>query len=497
MHILKNGASSNEKVPDVAKGDIRVNTITEQWIRYAAEADQKCTHAIYSFFITMTIDYHELIKELENNYNNLLKAQAALGTFDAGKYGVTNAISFIESTKERIDSVANTMHLAVFQEFEEDYGHPYAKAWDIVETTTYAECTQKVLEIEALLSVRDESELIDRLDNVLSVDPYNLLMCIWSCAISKTYSPQLFARAQAIYRQLFHECEWDNPDIATACLYVQKRHAGESAVLEKTQELLSQGAWGAAGLRILASAANWLECYEAERFILLQKLNRNLEMLPIELERLSEHTQTCNNAPPLRNVQQGKFTIDVTPLSWDNDAWRGFFEKLHQRRSSLTYALAVSAQENTLRIPKEIAVPNTSNLLHVMKAVFEDEYDGDAWITFTTCTTISDSGEEEHTAYVAQSTECSCMAVLMRLVKIGKNLNIKCYTLYMPQNIPPLQEYKNAIALKDKGSLVVSSWENSLIDTMLSALQKMLNALPMTNLMSEQKSACLGDEIVF
>ena len=474
-----------------------MDTVTEQWLKYSVEADQKCSEAIYRFFTSAEVDYPELKGRLEDGCNKLYRARSAMGQYNASAYGITNTIRFLEETMERLDGFANTMHLAVFQELEEDYGHPYEKAWNIVAATTPAGCTQMVEELEALLSVRNANELMERLDRLLAVDPYRLLMCIWSCAIAQPYSAQLFSRAVAVFGQLFHETPQDNPDIAAACLYVQKRYAGETAVLEEVRKILSQGNWGAAGLRVLASAAQWLQCFGAEKSILQQKLSMNLEMEPVEQARLKALAQGRSNAPALREVQQDEFSFDIGALSWSDDVYKSFFDQLQQRGEALSYALAVRESENNLRIPKGVKLPPQEELFQVMVNLFDDEYEEDARITSIACTAISDAGNEAYTAYMAASLACPDMAVLMRLVKIGKNLSIKCYTLYLPQALPPLEEYGRVLSLKNKLSLAVSGWEASLIDTLLSALQKVLNASPMPDAVPSPMPKQSEGEIIF
>ena len=79
------------------------------------------------------------------------------------------------------------------------------------------------------------------------------------------------------------------------------------------------------------------------------------------------------------------------------------------------------------------------------------------------------------------------MGIFVHLVKIGKKVDIKFYTLLMPENLSADEQLQKALSLQKKLSPAVNMWESSLKDTTLIGIQQLLNAESQTRHTSENQ----------
>ena len=93
---------------------------------------------------------------------------------------------------------------------------------------------------------------------------------------------------------------------------------------------------------------------------------------------------------------------------------------------------------------------------------------------------MSGSGEEKMRGILAVSDQCRQMGILMHIAKIGKKVNIKFYTLFMPESRNLSEQKQQSLSMYKKLSPTVTMWESSLKDTMLRAVEQLINAGAMT-----------------
>ena len=72
------------------------------------------------------------------------------------------------------------------------------------------------------------------------------------------------------------------------------------------------------------------------------------------------------------------------------------------------------------------------------------------------------------------------MGILVHVARIGKKLNIKFYTLFMPSGTRIVDQKQQVLSLYKKLSPSVAMWESSMKDTVLMAIQQLLNEEPQT-----------------
>ena len=68
--------------------------------------------------------------------------------------------------------------------------------------------------------------------------------------------------------------------------------------------------------------------------------------------------------------------------------------------------------------------------------------------------------------------------MFVNVARIGKKVNIKFYTLYLPEKESLDAQKQKVISLYQKLSPVVTMWEKSMQETILMAIQQILNSTP-------------------
>ena len=168
--------------------------------------------------------------------------------------------------------------------------------------------------------------------------------------------------------------------------------------------------------------------------------------------------------------------FDVSALSWGDDEYVGLFENLAFQEKNLSYSLAVRDEDKELFVAQGIRIPTLSTILTKLNEVFFEEYGSDATASMKKCIALSGSGEETIIGILAISEKCKQMGLLVHVAHIGKKLNIKFYTLFMPNSNSLMDQKQQALSLYKKLSPSVAMWESSLKDTILFAIQQLLNS---------------------
>lgn len=213
-------------------------------------------------------------------------------------------------------------------------------------------------------------------------------------------------------------------------------------------------------------------------------------MTPKMQERLHSLANGGGKAPDGFNVTSSGSAVyfDVSALAWKDEDFTGLFENLAFKEKNLTYSLAVRDENKELFLTGGVAVPGTPAILNKLNSVFMEEYGTVVSIAKKNCIALSGSGEERMEGILVQSSECRQMGILVHVARIGKKLNIKFYTLFMPTGARLSDQKQQALSLYKKLSPSVTMWESSLKDTALMAIQQLLNAAPQTTFTSDPVS---------
>lgn len=329
---------------------------------------------------------------------------------------------------------------------------------------------------------------------IFAIDIEAVLRCVWFYATDKPYSAESFKKAVNVFNRLV---EKPHVDVTIAELYAMKQMGGEDVLRDRIRNMLKT-THTAEELTLIASALMWINAYQAENMILQHMLSTGMQMSAKTQERLHSLTNGGGKAPSGFNVASNNSALyfDVSALAWKDDEYTGLFENLAFQEKTLSYSLAVRDEDKDLFITNSISVPGTAKILTKLSSVFAEEYGAVVTAELKKCIALSGSGEENMEGILVESNECKQMGILVHVARIGKKLNIKFYTLFMPSGTRLADQKQQVLSLYKKLSPSVAMWESSMKDTVLMAIQQLLNAEPQTTF-SGANAADTGDGPVF
>lgn len=269
-------------------------------------------------------------------------------------------------------------------------------------------------------------------------------------------------------------------------MYAKKKMGGEDVLRDHVRNLLKVEA-NSNILTLLASGLMWMNAYQTEHTVLQHMLTTGKEMSAKTQERLHSLTNGGGKAPSGFDVKStvGSLYFDVSALAWKDDEYIGLFENLAFQDKALTYSLAIRDENKDLFIPQGINVPDTNVVLNKFRAVFAEEYGSGVVAQAVNCIALSGSGEEKMEGILASAGECKQMGILIHIARIGKKLIIKFYTMFMPNGSNLAAQKQQALSMYKKLSPTVTMWESSLKDTMLMAVEQLLNTTAQSDYTSD------------
>ena len=409
------------------------------------------------------------IEQMKNQNEEIVKEAEEYDQSDFISRTGSSALTKVKKVADCIKQFKEKVYILPFSRMMDidDYGKINKKYWDEVETL---ERTDAMAYIEQCQNQLDGVKL----DEILTIDIEKVLKCVWFFAIEKTFSAGDFGRAYNVFMRIY---KMDYPDIIIADLYAKRKVGGEEILREPINDLLKKNL-NSMNLTLIASGLMWMKAYQSEHTILQHMLTSGAEMSVKTQERLHALTNGGGKAPSGFAVRSSDNSLyfDISALAWKEDEYIGFFENLAFQEKTLTYSLAVRDENKELLIANGIKVPEINNVLNKFKIAFEEEYGSGVVAKVATCTILSGSGEEKMEGILVSSNECRQMGILIHIVKIGKKLSIKFYTLFMPTETDRSVQKQQVLSMYQKLSPSVTMWESSLKDTMLIAVEQLLNA---------------------
>ena len=324
----------------------------------------------------------------------------------------------------------------------------------------------------------------ENLTKIYNIDAQVLLQCLWHFAMEKNLSSDRLRMARNVFMRVWCKStvkEICSPDLGLSDYYAKMQVGGEDAIREPLRDFLKFLTGKRENEYLLAQLASglmWMKAYQSEQTVLQYMLSKGFNMSAKLTERLHALSSNGGKAPSGYDVvsTEKSFYFDVSALAWKDEEYTGLFDNLAFQDKALTYALAVRDEDKDLFIAQGIRMPSAGALEEKLSAVFADEYDGDASVRRVSCTALSGSGEEHMDAILATAAECPQLGILLHTAKAGKKLVIKFYTLFIPAGTDLAAQKQQALSMHKKLSPAVSIWEGSLKDTMLLAVQQLLNS---------------------
>lgn len=330
-----------------------------------------------------------------------------------------------------------------------------------------------------------------RVTDILAIDFEELTKCMWHYAMKKPYSADDFTCVLYARELYYKKAPYEEVEIAK--IYIAKQLSANNVLRDNINNIIKNCS---AGYEVIASALMWLKDYEDERRILEAMLKKNIQMSPKLQERLKALSKG-RNAVPIHEIQNNhKFVFDVSALSWKIEMYQGLFEDLAFQEKVLTYALAVRDENKELVLNSMTQVPEGQALLDKLKKYLSLEYGDAVTVKQTACIALSDSTEDEMAGTIISTSVCKYFALLLCIVPVGKKINIKFYSLFLPTANNVTQQEKEALSLFNQVSLTVATWESSMKQSVLVAIQQLLNEHTNENCTIESQSES-SDRIEF
>ena len=323
-----------------------------------------------------------------------------------------------------------------------------------------------------------------QIHDIFAIDIESVLACVWFFATENTFVASDFQRAVNVFNRVY---KLHHADIIIADLYVKKKLGGEEALKGAIQNLLKLNL-NSEMLTLIASSLMWMNAYQCENMVLQHMLAAGKEMSAKAQERLHSLTNGGGKAPNGFELESSDMVLyfDVSALAWRDEEYIGLFENLAFQDKVLTYSLAVREENKDLFVSHGMNIPDKQNILNKFKKVFEEEYGLGIKTDMVNGVALSGSGEENMEGILVSSDECKQMGILIHIAKIGKKLVIKFYTLFMPTNTSLMEQKQQVLSIYKKLSPSITMWESSLKDTMLMAMEQLLNTTVIS--LEEQKT---------
>lgn len=334
-----------------------------------------------------------------------------------------------------------------------------------------------------------------KFDNLVEKDPRILLDAMWFYAINKPFSLNDFEKAKKIINVLcpgsLDEIQWF---IAEA--YAINQMGGSNVLRNKINELLKNRRLSVEELSSLASSFMWMKAYNEEAIVLNYMLSNKMPMTAKLQERLHALSNGGGNAPVGYDVVSSDYDIyvDVSSLSWQDKEYQGFFENLIFQDKELSYSLAIRDEDKDLFISKGFSIPKIDDICKKVSELFEEEFGSETRVKKVQFNALSGNDIEKMEGFLAVTDACKQLGIFVHIARIGKKLNIKFYTLYMPEKEQVSNQKQKVMSIYKKINPIINMWENTLIETILLAIQQILNSIPTSNETSETSE---GAEVEF
>lgn len=420
-------------------------------------------------------NYSSLISYLNNQANQLSTIKSKLQN---QRYTTRRLQKVYERTSEiqEITSLASTIN-GYAQKLS---SLPMSK---MIDNTEYGKCNRIFFDnvrglndievkrgLSDVLSTRNSGNYI----NSFRIDYIKVIQYMWFYAMKKPFDVNEYNSAVNAYKMVFGE--YKKSEILLSELYYIKQLGSDNIINDKIRDYVKNNCNGNE-LSILASALMWIGAFSAEKIVLEQMLKAQCSLTPKQQTRLHSLANSSGNAPNSHNVASNtkEMYIDISSLSWDDDAYNAFFENLAFQDKALTYSLAVRDDTKDLMIKNPSSVPSEKDVLASIKETLTNEFGNAAIAESKDTVAISGSSQERMKGVFVTSRQCNYLGILVYLVPIGRKLNIKFYSLLVPVTSNNREVQQQALSLKNNISPSATMWESSLKDSILLAIQHLLN----------------------
>lgn len=312
----------------------------------------------------------------------------------------------------------------------------------------------------------------------------DILYIMWFYALTKPFDSNHFEEISKIYCHAYQRYSIES---FIAKCYAMMQVATEDVISDQIRSHLQYLTVSKAlknqrssfdELHQLSSALMWMKAYKSEEQVLQFMLKNNVLMSAKEQERLHLLSTSANINLNFTNHSSSSDlkAVRMDSLDWKSEEYTSFFNNLAFQNKNLTDILALRDDHKDLVLSSNFALPPLNVISEKIQATFYDEYGDAAKVSLEKINSITLDDSEEMEGLLAVSNEVSSLGIFTLLIRIGKKLNIKFYTLYLPEDVSVEQQTKKVISMHKKINPTVTMWEKSLKDTFLTAIEQVLNS---------------------
>lgn len=376
---------------------------------------------------------------------------------------INHYLNIINYSKVLRNNLENTPRSQMMDSVK--YGRINNEYWELVNSMDRQYALSIIHDCNVAIETKNMPKLCD-------INLEELIKALWFFAITKPFSVSDF---QEVCRNIRRLNRWYFIDVTIAELYVKKTIGGEEAVYKYIDDILKHHSYDKEDY-VVASALMWLNEYRSEYLLLQKMLEDNME-LPENIQRRLRALSNGAGCSAEYNVKSSDQVIyfDITSVAWKDNEYNGLFENLAFQEKSLTYSLTIREETKDLSIDNIMHPISPSTIFSKIKSVFEMEYGNTISINLMDGIALSGDYKERLEGILMKPKECEYMSVYMHIARIGKKLNIKFYTLFTPCEDSVDIQKQQVHVLYEKLSPLVVTWENSIKESALLAIQQFLN----------------------
>lgn len=359
---------------------------------------------------------------------------------------------------------------------------PCFRGTRMMNTSSYGKVNQVYFEAVRNMKKEDVDNYIvalekniqaEKADVVFGIDPEYLLRCVWFYATDTVYNVELFKKASSYFINLVR----NHIDIVIAGLYALMHTGGEDMIEDMIKGICECSSFNANDYMLIASALMWMDAIKMEEKILRHMLSNNMPMSAVTQQRLQMINNGGGRSPKSLDVHLNKesFIVDVSSLSWKPDDYVAFFDNMSFKKQKLDYSLAIRDENRELSVNHKMINLDNNTIIDQLTKIIDEEYGDDVQASLKECIAVSGQSKEKLNGFLITISSQEQLGIFMYVIRIGKKISIKFYTLLMPTNIDIMDQKQIALSLHDKVSPTLSMWESSIRDSALIAIQQLLN----------------------
>lgn len=472
-NALANGKSNVNSQVQYAK-NCALNFFDENTVKYDTEQQlNSYTKSSIASMQNCIQSANQFIAEMKRVNGELVKVNSQADQSQEIRKLEKQAVSEIKNMIKSFEKFQNKVRRIPYCKMieENNYGMVNNGYWDMISSMERSKAKNYILNFERTLNNRDFNE-------IMKLDVEELIKCIWRLAVDSNFLASDFQKGEKAFRRIYR---LNHPDVVLAGFYAKQKVGGDAVLRDPIREFLKVEE-DSKKLALVASGLMWMKAYQSETTVLQSMLTNGKDMTTKMQQRLHSLTNGGGKAPGgfLAKSTNDLIYFDVSALAWRDDEYNGVFENLAFEGKILTYSLAVRDENKEILLPLGLNVPGVASVLNKFQSAFAKEYGSGVRAKAVKCVAMSGSGEEKMRGILAVTDQCRQMGILMHIAKIGKKMNIKFYTLFMPESRNLSEQKQQSLSMYKKLSPTVTMWESSLKDTMLRAVEQLINTGTMT-----------------